>query len=291
MNKLLTIGMSTFDDFDGVFFTTQALRMFHPICNTNDIEFIILDNNPKGSHGAACKNFANSSQNIRYIELYDQPSSFNKYKIVNYATGKYVLILDCHVLIQDGGINHLVDYFRSYPNCKHLVQGPLLYDDLQNISTHFDPIWRGDMYGIWATDTKSYITGEPFEIPMQGMGLLAFEKSAWKGINQNFKGFGGEEGYIAEKFRQWGGKNICLPKLKWNHRFGRPNGVQYPLILEDRILNYFIGWLEITQDEDHQMIQDIKNHFKNRVPEWSINNILNQAKLITLNTEKKDANS
>jgi hypothetical protein len=148
------------------------------------------------------------------------------------------------VLIQDGGINHLVDYFRSYPNCKHLVQGPLLYDDLQNISTHFDPIWRGDMYGIWATDTKSYITGEPFEIPMQGMGLLAFEKSAWKGINQNFKGFGGEEGYIAEKFRQWGGKNICLPKLKWNHRFGRPNGVQYPLILEDRILNDLIEKLD-----------------------------------------------
>lgn len=285
MTKLLTIGMSTFDDFDGVFFSIQALRMYHPICGTNNVEFIILDNNPNSEHGKACKSFANSSNNIKYIELNEIPSSFNKYKIVNYASGKYVLIIDSHVLLCDGAINHLLDYFNSFPSCKNLVQGPLLYDDLQNISTHFDPVWSGDMYGVWATNNAAYSNGQPFEIGMQGMGLLAFEKSSWKGINQHFKGFGGEEGYIAEKFRQWGGKNICLPQLRWNHRFGRPNGVKYPLILEDRIWNYFIGWLEITKDPNHQMIQDIKNHFKHRVPEWSIENIFNNAKSLILNGE------
>lgn len=277
--------MSTFDDFDGVFFSIQSLRMYHPICNTDNIEIIILDNNPKNPHGTECKNFSNSSSNIRYIEYYKPPSSFNKYRIVDYATGKYVLIIDCHVLIQSGGIEHLLNYFQSNPNCKNLVQGPLLYDDLQNISTHFNPGWSGDMYGTWATDKESYDAGQPFEIPMQGMGLLAFEKSSWKGINQHFKGFGGEEGYIAEKFRQWGGKNICLPQLTWNHRFGRPSGVKYPLILEDRIWNYFIGWLEITKDENHPMIQSIKTYFKTRVPEWSINQIFDQAKLIINNGE------
>ncbi len=30
-NKLLTIGMSTYDDFDGVYFTLQSLRMYHPV--------------------------------------------------------------------------------------------------------------------------------------------------------------------------------------------------------------------------------------------------------------------
>lgn len=275
--------MATYDDFDGVFFSIQSLRMFHPVCSTNDVEFIVLDGNANSEHGKACKAFVENSVHGKYIPYSGTPSSFNKYKITDYSQGKYVLIIDCHVLIEANGIDNLLTYFASNKDCKNLVQGPLWYDDLQNISTHFDPIWRGDMYGIWATNKASYDLDQPFEIPMQGMGLLAFEKSAWSGINKHFKGFGGEEGYIAEKFRQNGGMNICLPNLKWNHRFGRPNGVKYPLILEDRIWNYFVGWLEITQDPNHQMIQDIKNHFKNRIPESSINNILQQAITTTLN--------
>jgi hypothetical protein len=283
MNKKLTIGMATYDDFDGVFFSVQSLRMHHPICQDDDVEIIILDNNPMSSHGQECKNFSNSGNNIRYIEHYETISSFNKYKIAKYATGKYILIMDCHVLLQNGAIDALLNYFEENPNCNNLVQGPLIYDDLRNISTHFDPRWSGDMYGVWATNKDMYLAGKPFSIPMQGMGLLAFEKSSWKGINQNFKGFGGEEGYIAAKFRQWGGDNICLPQLGWNHRFGRPNGVKYPLILEDRIWNYFIGWLEITQDPEHPMIKSIYEYFSNRIPKWSLDKILDQSKLTVLN--------
>jgi hypothetical protein len=282
MNKLLTIGMATYDDYDGVFFSIQALRMYHPICNTDHVEFIILDSNPNSQHGIACKGLTNASNNIKYVAHSGVPSSFNKYKIADYATGQYVLIIDCHVLIEFNGISQLLTYFHNNPNCKHLIQGPLWYDDLRNISTHFEPKWSGDMYGVWATDKTSYDKGEPFEIPMQGMGLLAFEKSAWQGINQSFKGFGGEEGYIAAKFRQWGGNNLCLPQLKWNHRFGRPNGVKYPLILEDRIWNYFIGWLEITRDPDHQMIKDIYEYFKNKIPSGSIDIIFDNAKKLIL---------
>lgn len=278
--KKLTIGMATYDDYDGVFFSVQSLRMYHPICaDQNLVEFIVLDNNPESAHGKECKKFIeNGVRGGTYIPYSENPSSFNKYKIADHAQGEYVLIIDCHVLIQSDGISNLLKYFdENYP-CKDLVQGPLLYDDLTNVSTHFDPVWRGDMYGVWSTNRTAYDLGHPFEIPMQGMGLLSFKKSEWHGISPHFKGFGAEEGYIAEKFRQWGGKNVCLPALKWNHRFGRPNGVKYRLVLEDRIWNYFVGWLEITQDPNHQMIHDIKNHFKNRVPEWSINNILEQAK-------------
>lgn len=278
MDKLLTIGMATYDDYDGVFFSIQSLRMFHPICNSEHVEFIVLDSNPNGEHGKTCKTFIEGAVRGKYIPNDGVSSSFNKYKIAEHATGKYVLIIDCHVLIQLNGIHSLLNYFNNNPNCKDLVQGPLWYDDLQNISTHFDPVWRGDMYGIWATNKAAYDTGKPFEIPMQGMGLLAFERNAWQGINPHFKGFGGEEGYIAEKFRRWGGKNICLPSLKWNHRFGRPNGVKYPLILEDRIWNYFVGWLEITGDPEHQMIKDTYNHFKDKIPAGSIDNILKLAK-------------
>lgn len=280
MKKLLTIGMATYDDYDGVFFTIQSLRMYHEMCNTDNVEYIVLDNNPNSASGQATKNFVTGGLHKlgRYIPKEDKCSSFNKYEIVKHAIGKYVLIIDCHVLLVQNAINSLLDYYLDNKNCKNLVQGPLIYDDLTTISTHFDINWRGDMYGTWGTDYEQYKLGKPFEIKMQGMGLCSFERKNWPGISEHFKGFGGEEGYIAEKFRRNGGQNICLPKLGWVHRFGRPHGVKYPLILEDRIWNYFIGWLEITQDPEHEMIKETYNYFKDKIPEGSIDNIFSQAK-------------
>ena len=169
MNKVLTVGMATYDDYDGVFFTIQSLRMHHEMCNSDAVEYIVLDTNPNGEHGREVKKFIETglNNNGKYLpKVTGNISSFNKYEIVDYAVGKYVLILDCHVLIQQNGINNLLDYYLENKNCKDLVQGPLLYDDLQNVSTHFQKVWRGDMYGIWETNREAYDKGEPFEIPM-----------------------------------------------------------------------------------------------------------------------------
>ena len=77
-NKLLTIGMATYDDYDGTYFTIQSLRMHHEICKSNDVEFIILDNNPNGSHGMELKkSVSNWMKNVKYIEKNDVCSSCN----------------------------------------------------------------------------------------------------------------------------------------------------------------------------------------------------------------------
>lgn len=277
MEKLLSVGMSTYDDYDGVYFSIQALRMYHDICNTNEVEFVVIDNNPESPHGKEVKNLLENKLKGKYIPYTEKPSSFNKYKVPDYAEGKYVLIIDSHVLIEKGGIDNLLNYYKENPNCKDLVQGPLWYDDLCSISTHFDPVWRGHMYGIWATNKEAYDAGKPFEIPMQGMGLCSFEKANWVGVNPRFYGFGAEEGYISEKFRQNGGKNVCLPNLKWNHRFGRPAGVKFRLCLEDRVWNYFVGHLELFKDPDHPMIKEVYDYFKDKLPAGRIDRILSKA--------------
>ena len=272
-DKLLTIGMATYDDYDGVFFTIQALRMYHDICNTDQVEFVVIDNNPSSPHGTEVKNLFSHIRG-KYIPDTNQIASWSKYKVANHADGKYVIILDCHVLLAQGAITSLLDYYAKNPNCKNLVQGPMIYTDLKNYSTHWDPVFRGHMYGTWATNKAAYEKGEPFSIPMMGMACMSFEKSAWHGINSHFKNFGGEQGYVAEKFRSWGGDNICLPGFKWMHRFGRPAGVKFRLALEDRVWNYFIGWLDLYKDPEHQKIKDTYNHFKDKLPTGSIDKIL-----------------
>jgi hypothetical protein len=263
MSKLLTIGMSVYDDFDGVYFSIQSLRMHHPICRTNEVEFVIIDNNPDSQRGKAtgdfCKKWLTDDQYIPYTL---KKSTAVRNEIFRNARGKYSISMDCHVLFMPGAIDALLDFYSKNPDCQDLVQGPLMYDGLGGSLTHFRPIWGEQMYGRWGTDNQGLASGKAFDIPMQGLGVFSCETKNWRGFSKLFKGFGGEEGYIHEKFRQYGGRTLCLPDFKWVHRFARPDGVKYPLNIEDRIWNYLIGWHEL---EDQAMIDKIIEVFSKRI--------------------------
>lgn len=277
MKKILTIGMATYDDFDGVFFSIQAIRMFNLKKNLDEIEFIVIDNNPNSKHGEMTKNFVQNWIKGKYIPYTEKKSTSARNEIFKNASGEYTLCMDSHVLIEEGGIENLLEYYKKNPDSKNLISGPLWYDDLKNYATHFDPVWRDIMYGIWATNKKDYEKGDPFEIPMMGLGLFSCKTSEWKGFNDKFKGFGGEEGYIHEKFRRAGGKCICIPNLKWNHRFGRPDGSKYPNYIEDRVWNYFIGWLEILKNPEDPFFLSIEKAFEERMPSGLIKSIFKKA--------------
>ncbi|MBV9688709.1 MAG: glycosyltransferase [Ktedonobacteraceae bacterium] len=137
-----------------------------------------------------------------------------------------------------------------------------------------DPYWGTQMWGTWGRDPRGQDQdGEPFEIPMQGLGVFSCLKSAWPGFHPDFRGFGGEEGYIHEKFRQAGHRTLCLPWLRWIHRFGRPAGVTYPFTLEDRIRNYVIGFTELGLE-----LTPILQHFSHYLPPRHVIAVTEQAR-------------
>jgi len=253
--RRLSIGMATFDDYDGVYFTIQSIRINNPELR-DAIEFVVVDNNPEGRCGEALADLAKWVDGYRYVPRGDVRGTAVRDAVFREASSAVVMCVDSHVLVAPGGLTALLDYFDARPACRDLVQGPLVYDDLTKISTHWDANWRGGMFGTWATDPRGEDpAAPPFEIPLQGLGVFACRADAWPGFNPLFRGFGGEEGYIHEKFRQRGGRVICLPALRWLHRFGRPMGVPYVNRWEDRIRNYFIGLnelgLETAPMEEH----------------------------------------
>lgn len=105
-------------------------------------------------------------------------------------------------------------------------------------------------------DTKS----APFEVPAQGLGIFSSTKEHWLGFNEHFRHFGGEECYIHEKYRQAGRKTMCLPFLKWLHRFGRPGGPKYPITIEAKMRNYVLGFNELGKD-----LEEVRHHFVEEV--------------------------
>ncbi len=268
--KRLTIGMATFDDYDGVYFTLQSLRLHHPDI-IDETELVVVDNNPTGACAEPLKRLDTVIPNYRYIPFGDNKgTAASRAKIFEEATGDFVLVIDCHVLLAPGSLMRLDRYFHDNPQTVDLLQGPMVRDNLKSVFTHWEQVWRRGMYGEWAEDPRGADPDtEPFDIPMQGCALFACRREVWPGFNPAFRGFGGEEGYLHEKFRQKGGRTLCLPFLRWLHRFQRPMGVPYPLVWEDRIRNYLIGWMELGLATD-----PIVEHFSEIIGETSTKKVL-----------------
>ena len=240
--------MATYDDFDGVYFTIQSIRLFHPQV-VDDVDFLIVDNHPDGPHADALRALSEKVPGVRYVPCPRPRGTAVRDVVFREATAEFVLCADSHVLLGPGSLPRLVDYLRAHRDTPDLLQGPLVYDDLTSIATHFAPEWRGGMHGVWVCDVRGAPPdAPPFEIPMQGLGVFACRRTAWPGFNPRLQGFGGEEGYIHEKIRRRGGRVMCLPFLRWTHRFGRPGGAPYRPTWKERIRNYLVTHDELGWD-------------------------------------------
>jgi hypothetical protein len=246
--RRLTIGMATYNDYDGVYFTVQSIRMNNPELN-GALEFVVIDNDPGGPCSQALSQLGNWIDGYRYVPRGEWSGTAIRNAVFEEASSPFVLCIDSHVFIIPGALSKLIMHFETDPDSGDLLQGPLMYDDLRRIATHMEPRWRAGMYGVWECDPRAADpVADSFDIPMHGLGLFACRRAAWPGFHPQFRGFGGEEGYIHEKIRQRGGRTLCLPFLRWLHRFHRPLGLPYMNRWEDRMRNYVIGFNELGLD-------------------------------------------
>lgn len=339
----LTIGMAHHTDFDGAYFTIQDIRkelLFNGRADLlQKIEFIIVEDDKDGEHAKTLKSFtaSNIGPQVSIVNLDSaHGTSATRNKIIEEATGQFVLVLDSHVLLCPTlkTIESLFTFMEYNKKTNDLYTGPLVYDSMGSICTHLDNEWGSGMWGKWGkawqcmcesynfsiiekdkkckfvslvgqeeiskcevcgqefpkdlnymghqkklnADGNSYLgydsSAEPFEIYAQGLGLFLTRKVSWLGFNEHARGFGGEECYIHEKYRQAGRKTICLPFLKWVHRFDRAEKVKYPLSDSSKVKNYLLEFLELGLD-----FTSVKDYFvkENRVSEQEFNTLLDEA--------------
>lgn len=331
----LSICCATHTDFDALYFTIQSIRLNHPELMM-DTEFVIVDNSPRTKHSemihGLVANMHGQVGNVKYVEM-NAPvgTSPSRNRLFAEATGDYVLVMDCHILLAPGALESLLGYYAENPDTGNIITGPMLYDNLIGTSTHFDNNLRSEMLGTWGSawqcncdpdegvrfamdedpnsgelslDGKTWIKPRtnraysltmektavtkctncgnsipiipwhghekimddfhkigsglddvPFEIPGHGLGLFSCKRDKWLGFPAEADGFGGEELCVHELFRQAGQKAICIPQLKWLHKFGRPYGIPYPVSMFKKVRNYILwcrklGW-DTKQFYDH----------------------------------------
>ena len=120
-------------------------------------------------------------RNARYVAFVDKiGTAAAKNRIFEEARGRIVLCIDAHVLLAPGSLAQLVRFYETDAHPEDLFQGPMLLDNLTDLATHMEPVWRGEMFGIWGTDLSLVRdTSEcgPREIGMHGMGLFSSLKA------------------------------------------------------------------------------------------------------------------
>jgi hypothetical protein len=151
--RRISVGMATYDDYDGVYFTVQSIRLSNPELE-DALEFVIVDNNPGGRCSQELSKIGTSIDGYRYIPRGEWSGTAIKNAVFEEASSPFVLCIDSHVLIVPGALRQLIEYFEANPDCRDLIQGPMIYDDLRSIATHTEPRWRGGMYGTWSEDSR-----------------------------------------------------------------------------------------------------------------------------------------
>jgi glycosyltransferase involved in cell wall biosynthesis len=233
----LTIGMPSYNNMTEVWFTIQSLRLHH---NLTDCEILVVDNFGDPVLEKFIKN--NGGGVVRYEKYTDTVgTSCTKNKVFELARGEMVLCMDSHVLIRAGALDNI-------PVTDDLIHGPIIYTDNKNYCCEWLDQWRGQMWGIWGKNVQ-VLPKQPFEIWGMGTGFFVTKRTSWLGYNKKFRGFGGEQGYLHEKYRKAGRKVWCYPNLVWMHMFfDQGRKIPYPCRLVDRVRNYLIGFEELGKD-------------------------------------------
>lgn len=234
----ISAGIPTFRDIEGLKFTVMGLRQYGPLIH----EIIVVDN----AGDEETKNFCRSA-NVIYVDYKEHASpALAKNKVVEVATGDVVVILDSHVLTYDLGHLNTMELEKDV-----LYVAPLLYND-GSLSTHFDPVWRGGMWGTWAFDKENYDKGVPFQVWGSGCGFLICRKDSWKPFDSNVRGFGGEEGPVFFSYK----KVMCIPKIRWWHNFVDASKKKNLIRRTDTVRNYVLEFKKRNMD-----ITPIYKHF------------------------------
>lgn len=236
-----SLAIPVYDDYDSLVCCTQA-NVWH---NREHIaQVVVVDNNPNSAQGKATRDFCAGRGWVYHPYPDAVGTAAAKNKAVELCnTGNWVVCMDSHIILAPGFFEAF-NREKSRTATNALYHGALIHDELQSRSTSLTDKWSSGMFGQWQFD-KAHDDGLVFPIKNAACGLFIVHRDHWLGFNPRFRGFGGEEGYLQLKYSTNGRGVYCVPGCDWWHRFGRPEGVKYPLNNLDKFRNYLIGWAEL----------------------------------------------
>ena len=198
----LTIGMATYNDFDGVYFTMQALRLYQDL---DDTELLVVDNygcEPPGLRGGRGRRPLRPGDGGGGDGRAQEPG------LCRGAEGRRCSAAT-RTCFRAGSHRPAQGLLPRAPRDAGPAAGTAGLRRLAPLHPLRARLAGTDVGHLGHDQRGLDPEGEPFEIWGQGLGVFSCRKDAWPGFHPAFRGFGGEEGYIHEKVRQRGARCAC----------------------------------------------------------------------------------
>jgi len=116
--------MATYDDFDGVWFTIQAIGMYQTEALA-DVSFLVIDNHPEGAASSALRALEAWLPHYRYVPFDGYRGTAVRDLVFREACADIVCCVDSHVLLRPGALAHLLDWCSAHPDacCRTEAKG------------------------------------------------------------------------------------------------------------------------------------------------------------------------
>lgn len=279
MSAKYTIGIATLDDFEGLWWTVHTILSHHVTAIGPEWQLVVIDQNPDSDHGAECANLVVKKlkrridrlgclHSAKYVPM-RAPRGIGvaRNRIFAEAAGDWVLCLDSHVLLYPEA---LAEFAKLAPTIgRDLLVGPLVSESGGYVGTHQELVWRREALGIWETDERGTDWNHPpFDVPSQGLGMFACRRDAFPGFHPQQRGFGSAEAMFCERFRARGDRVLCVPRLRWLHRFVRIGGPPYECLTVDKVANYLLEMLSHGLDTS-----GLCDHFEGKLNDAEVGEI------------------
>jgi GT2 family glycosyltransferase len=307
----LTIAIPHRDDWYGFHETWHSLVAAIRSAKLEDhIELLVVDQSPGSEHSKNIQQTVNSIASnwqvdpesrvavnrggiidARYESFSEiMGTAAGKMMCFAKARGEWVLCLDSHVILTDESIRKLYDWIKKPANrfSQNLHYGVNLADDHKQYFSHLK-IFNEDgtaligddgVFGQWRTDPLA-APGKvkPFEVEGGGGWCFFARRGVFMsiGFHPLMRGFGGEEGFLAERFRRAGKKVLSAPFVRGIHRYARLSGDQYFVSVEEKLRNHTIGWKDLGRDLDELRTIWINKPEGSRLPVETVDRVIAQA--------------
>lgn len=142
--SVITVGMAGYQESDNLWFVLDSLRLYHGW----GFDIVVVDTTP----GSPVKFTEDKcrSMSARYYHRPDlKGTAAPRDAVFRYSKTPWTCCIDSHVHLCSDWIKVAEWYAKKNPESVDLVQGPLIYDDHKNQSTHWQPTHPPSLTGTW----------------------------------------------------------------------------------------------------------------------------------------------
>jgi glycosyltransferase involved in cell wall biosynthesis len=227
------------------------------------VEILVVDNDPSQEVQEVCDYFARPI--LRYIKAGEiKGVNYPRSVGANVARGKWLMMLDSHVLMQPGSYNTILERIRTdcYPprslvHCGVSFGAPKVWGSYRlTLETNF--------WGRWHYLVRPDAL-QPYPIAATGNWAFITRLEDWDscgGFNEAFRGYGGDEIYLQLKYWRAGGQVLLDPLLKGCHWSGPRS---YSVASKELIVNTSIaGRIVVGSDFASRFQENIVTSYEQR---------------------------